>query len=425
VSWLLPSAFSIAGGAALAAIVLHLIARSRPVAESLPTARFVPQRPIRARARSIALSDVPLLLLRIAAVLALGAGVAAPVFAAAHGRVRRIVIVDRSRYVADPREARDSARAAIRDGDVVLAFDSVATRLSGPAALDSGVTGPAAGSLSAAIATALRSAAQIASQTDSIELVIVSPVSTEEIDPATTTIRDQWPGRIRVVRLREAASYEQAPRVESVDGSADVVVAGLSLMGVMQPHGDVRVVRGRPSAGDTAWASDSGHVLVHWPASAADAAWEPRPTIDAIGGVASASGTLIGRFPRVWTLTGSAVARWADGDAAAVEHRVGRGCIRDVGIVVDPASDLTLRAPFRRFAERLLEPCGGVARTRRADSSATESFVAGKRFTRLATASSLREPSGESSRWTPWLLGLGAALLLVEVAARRMDRRLT
>jgi hypothetical protein len=269
----------------------------------------------------------------------------------------------------------------------------------------------------------LHVAAQLASDADSIELVIVSPVTVEEIDRATSTIRDQWPGRIRVVRLREAASDERAPRVESADGSADVVLAGLSLMGAVQSHGDVRVVRGRPSADDTAWASDSGHVLVHWPANADGAAWQPRPTIDAIGGVASSSGTLIGRFPRVWTLTGSAIARWADGDAAAVEHGVGRGCIRDVGIVVDPASDLTLRAPFRRFAERLLEPCGGVARTRRADSSAIESIVGGKGITRLATASSLREPSGESSFWTPWLLGLGAALLLVEVAARRMDRR--
>jgi hypothetical protein len=423
VSWLLPSALAIAGVAALAALALHLIARSRPLAESLPTARFVPQRPVRARARSIALSDVPLLLLRIGAVLALGAAVAAPVFPAAHGRVRRIVIVDRSRDVADAREARDSARAAFRDGDVLLAFDSIATRLSGRAALDSAATVPAAGSMSAALGMALHVAAQLASEVDSIELVIVSPVTVEEIDRATTTIRDQWPGRIRVVRLREATSDERAPRVESADGSADVVLAGLSLMGAVQSHGDVRVVRGRPSADDTAWASDSGHVLVHWPANADGAAWQPRPTIDAIGGVASSSGTLIGRFPRVWTLTGSAIARWADGDAAAVEHGVGRGCIRDVGIVVDPASDLTLRAPFRRFAERLLEPCGGVARTRRADSSAIESIVGGKGITRLATASSLREPSGESSFWTPWLLGLGAALLLVEVAARRMDRR--
>jgi hypothetical protein len=423
VSWLLPSALAIAGVAALAALALHLIARSRPLAESLPTARFVPQRPVRARARSIALSDVPLLLLRIAAVLALGAAVAAPVFPAAHGRVWRIVIVDRSRDVTDAREARDSARAVFRDGDVLLAFDSVARRLSGLAALDSAATVPTAGSMSAALAMALHVAAQIASDADSIELVIVSPVTVEEIDRATTTIRDQWPGRIRVVRLRDATNDERAPRVESADGSADVVLAGLSLMGVVQSRGDVRVVRGRPSAGDTAWASDSGHVLVHWPASADGAAWQPRPTIDAIGGVASSSGTLIGRFPRVWTLTGSAIARWADGDAAAVEHGVGRGCIRDVGIVVDPASDLTLRAPFRRFAERLLEPCGGVARTRRADSSAIESIVGGKGITRLATASSLREPSGESSFWTPWLLGLGAALLLVEVAARRMDRR--
>src|SRR5512142_3163682 len=99
VSWLLPSALAIAGVSALVATALHFIARSRPLAESLPTARFVPHRPVRARARSIALSDVLLLVVRTAAVLALGAAVAGPVFAGARGRVRRIVALDRSRDV--------------------------------------------------------------------------------------------------------------------------------------------------------------------------------------------------------------------------------------------------------------------------------------------------------------------------------------
>jgi hypothetical protein len=405
----------------LAAIALHFIARSRPLAESLPTARFIPQRPVRARARSIALSDVLLLVVRLAAVLALGAAVAAPVFGAARGRVRRIVVVDRSRDAADPREARDSARALVREGDVLVAFDSLAIRLTGVAALDSMTTVDTPGSLSAALAMAVRSATRIALQADSIEAVVVSPVAREEIDEATASIRAQWPGGIRVVRLRAAAENERAARVESMDGQNDLVIAGLSLMGVMRANGDVRVVRGRPTADDSAWARDSGHVLLHWPASESGADWRARPTIDAIGGVASSSGTLIGRFPRVWTLGGDAVARWADGEPAAVERAVGRGCIRDVGIVFDPASDITLREPFRQFVARLLEPCGGSRRTRPADSTFMASITGGPR---LAPSISLRERTSESPSWTPWLLGLGAMLLLVELAARRRDRRL-
>ena len=45
-TWLIPSAIAIAAAASLVAIALHFIARSRPVAEIFPTARFIPQRAI-------------------------------------------------------------------------------------------------------------------------------------------------------------------------------------------------------------------------------------------------------------------------------------------------------------------------------------------------------------------------------------------
>ena len=63
----------------LVAIAVHFITRTRPHPEALPTARFVPDRPLSARARTLALDDVPLLLLRAAALVALAAAVAAPV----------------------------------------------------------------------------------------------------------------------------------------------------------------------------------------------------------------------------------------------------------------------------------------------------------------------------------------------------------
>lgn len=421
-SWLLPSALAIATGAALVAIALHFIARSRPFAESLPTARFIPQRPVRARARSIALSDVLLLLVRLAAILAFGAAVAAPVFAAARGRVRRIILVDRSRDVADAREVRDSARGLFRSGDVVVAFDSAATRASDTSALDSATVVDAAGSVSTAMAAALREGSRLSSSSDSIDLVLISPLAAEEFDEATTSLRAEWPGRIRLVPVRAAAGNARMPGVESITGQGDGVIAGLSLAGVMRPAGNVRVVRGRLTAADSAWARDSGHVVVHWPANDSSAAWQPRATIDAIGGVTSSTGTLIGRFPRAWSLSGHAIARWSDGEPAATEHASGAGCIRDVGIVFDPASDITLRVSFRAFVARLLEPCGGAQRTARADSAVLASMAGVPRYTHLATAAALRDRTSESSSWTPWLLALGAALLLVEMAVRKLDR---
>jgi hypothetical protein len=419
-SWLLPSALAIAAIAIVGVIALHFIARSRPLAEPLPTARFVPQRAVRARARSLALSDVLLLLLRIGAVAVVGAGVAGPMFVNTHGRVRRIVLLDRSRDIADMSEARDSARSLLRAGDVLIAFDSIASRLTADA-LNAITTSGAPGSISAGLASALRAAVRISAETDSVELIVLSPFSEEEFDAATSRIRATWPGRIRLVALGASLLDSTRASVVSAADPNDAVMAGLSLAGVARAGGNVRLVRGRMMAVDSAWVRDSGRVLLHWPANDTIVDWPVRSAIDAVGAVTSSTGTMIGRFPRLWALNGEPVARWADGEPAAVERALGRGCIREVGVMLDAASDITLREPFRRFVARLLEPCGGARRTSPADAATLASFRGGS-GTPLAMATVLRDRSSESSRWTPWLLGVGALLLLVEIVMRRSTR---
>lgn len=416
-SWLLPSALAIAGLAALAAIALHFIARSRPLAEALPTARFVPQRPVRARTRSLALSDIPLLLLRLAALLIIGAAVAGPVLTSTHGRIGRVVVVDRSHAVRDVAELRDSVRALMRPGDVLIAFDSSATAVRG---FDSLTATGARGSLSAALASAVTAGVTLAPQVDSIELALVSPFAADEVDDATSHIRAAWPGRVRVVRLRAAAAPALSPRVESRVNPNDAILAGLSLMGVVANTGNVRLVRGVVSAADSAWARADGHVLLHWAVADSGAVvWRKRPHIDAIGGVVSSTGTLVARFPRLWLMDGEAVARWADGEPAAVENATGAGCIRDVGVLIDPSSDVTLRAPFRAFAAGLLAPCGGPRASATLSDSALAVLSGGGS---LAAGSALRDRGTQASAWTPWLLLLGALLLLLELALRRTDR---
>ena len=417
-TWLLPSALAIGGIAAAVAVALHFIARSRPLAEPLPTARFIPERPIHARARSIALTDVRLLLIRVAAVLLLAAAIAAPVLAAAHGRVARVIIADRSRDVANIQEVRDSVRAVFRSGDVLVAFDTDAAVIP---SLDSLKSTDAKGSLSTGLAAAVRAGAALATHVDSAELVIVSPLTDAEIDRATLPIRAIWPGRARVVRTTRRAGGAQIPRHDVATNSTtdDPVVAGLSLMGVTAPSGTIRLVRTRVPASDTAWARDSGHVLIHWPSADENARWPKRATIDAIGGVASTGGALVARFPRLWLIEGRAIARWADGEPAAVERTIGNGCIRDVAIVFDPASDVTLRSSFRDFVRPLLEPCGG-SRTAVALDSATVAGFAGTG--KLASGDELRDRASETSRWTPWLLFAVAALLTLELALRRSTK---
>lgn len=414
-TWLLPSALGIAAAAIVAAIALHVIARTRPVAEALPTARFVPRRAIQARTRSLAPSDLLLLLLRAAAIGAIGVAVAGPVLAS-HGRVARIVLIDRSRAVADAREARDSVRRFARASDVFVEFDSAAQRSPANAATDSARVSRARGSISAALAAGTRAAVLAAANADSVELVLVSPLAREELDDATAAIRAAWPGRIRLVPVRAATTDTMRRRVDVGGDRQDAVAAGLSLMGVAATGGSVRLVRGRAAASDSAWARVAGHVLLRWPENDSIAHWARRETIDAIGGVNTSGGTLVGRFPRPWLMAGRAIARWADGEPAAVEHETGDGCVRDVGVLIDQASDLALRAPFRRFARPFLAPCGGERDLALADTGVRTALAgAGP----LTPSSVLRDRATESSRWSPWLFALAALLLTGELAMRR------
>ena len=414
-SWLIPTALTVAAVAAIATIALHFIARSRPVAEPLPTARFIPERAIHARTRSIALTDVLLMLLRLAAVLLLGFAVAGPVFAAG-GKVSRIVVADRSRSVASIDAVRDSARAYLRQGDQLIAFDSSAS-LARTTTIDSIIATHARGSLSAAISAATRAGVRAATSGDSAELVIVSPFTTDEVDAATLEIRAAWPGRIRVIRVAATASTGKPTRVDVRSVPNDAVAAGLSLLAPLSAP--VRVVRGRTTPDDSAWARD-GNVLVHWPASDADANWPLRASIDAVAGVTTGGATLVGRFPRIWTLVGNSVARWVDGEPAAVEQALGRGCVRDVSLLVDESSDLTLRAAFRSLAYELLAPCQDRRVGAPLDSTVMAA-IAGRGS--LAPSTNLRDKTTEKSRWTPWLLVAAALALIAELSVRRTSSR--
>jgi hypothetical protein len=220
------------------------------------------------------------------------------------------------------------------------------------------------------------------------------------------------------VPIRAATFAAHETGIEVGTNSEDAVTAGLALMAHSARAASVRLVRRGITAADSAWARGRDHVLLNWPASDTSARWPRRLTIDAIGGVAT-NAVLVGRFPRLWMLTGHAIAHWADGETAAVEHETGDGCIRDVGVLIDDASDITLSGAFRRFAEPLLAPCGGMRDLTSIDSAMRASLAgAGS----LAPAVAVRERSTESSRWSPWLFALAAALLIAELAVRRKVR---
>src|SRR5689334_23063791 len=126
-SWLIPSALGLAAVAAVVVVALHFIARSRPLAEPLPTARFVPERPIHARTRSLGLTGLVLVVMGVGGVVLIGAGIGGPVVGKSGGGGGGIFLGP-SRAVCNVGGVCGRGRLVVRANDIVLAFDTLAAR---------------------------------------------------------------------------------------------------------------------------------------------------------------------------------------------------------------------------------------------------------------------------------------------------------
>jgi len=435
VSWLLPSAIAIASAAALAGIALHFISRRRPIAEPLPTARFVPSRAVQARVAARAFSDPLLLVIRLLAIAALGAAVAGPIMESHRGKLARVVVIDRSRDVASAEELRDSVSKTLKPGDVVVLADSGAAQLAGHADVATLTTTTAPGSLSAALAGGIAAAASAAPRADSVAMVLVSPAAHSELDAATAAIRATWPALIRVVQV-QAARGDTAPLRASIRaGADDALLAAASLEGLTwrgaPSAARVIVIRSAPDSDDIAWARGAGHTLVQWPSDSPPSGWTARPAgTDTVTAVAANGEALVGALRRPWRLPAllpgqRVAARWVDGEPAAIDTPFGAGCVRQVSVAFDEHSDIALRGPFRRLLRALLAPCGGLAPT---GAPATASAIAmlrgaGPTLATAAPSAALRTGTTTRSSSAPWLLALGALLLIGEMALRRSPHR--
>ncbi|HSA56005.1 MAG TPA: BatA domain-containing protein, partial [Gemmatimonadaceae bacterium] len=248
--------------AALAAIALHFIAWRRPDDLMLPTARFVPDRSSRRSARAARPSDLPLLLLRLAVLALIGAALARPVLTPRRAGVARIVALDRSRAVADPGAARDSALAFASGADAaeVIVFDSLATVRSRGELSSIGEARPEAkGSLSGALVLLLRRADALYRQHERVEVAIVSSFAEEEFDAATLPLRGLWPDSIRLIRVAAVPPRAASAAVEVRSADDDPVAAGVRLAlahGMLERGTDVRLVRGALTSADSAWVRD-------------------------------------------------------------------------------------------------------------------------------------------------------------------------
>lgn len=420
-----PWALLAAAGAALVLLALHFIARRRPRAVPFPTARFVPARSVRAPSRSTRPADLPLLLLRVLALLLAGVAFARPAFEAEHRPLARVVALDLSASEKSVGAARDSAERYLRAGDLLVVFDSAARVIPGDARDSLAVLelSRAPGSLSAALAAATRAASTLGDGADSVDLVLVAPFAAEEWGAATGAIRSLWPGGVRLVATERAddSSLRASTRPtieESSELDHDPVMVAAALMHDSAARADVRIVRGAPSAADSAWARGAGHVLVHWPTSP-PSGWPRRESPDSVGAVVAGSAVLVADFERAAAPPagdGRVVARWLDGAAAATETALEEGCVRDVAVSFPARGDLALRESAWRFVRALSAPCGGA---RDLTSIAEPRLAVLRGGERLDGVRAPAPPERAESRATPWLLAAAALLLLAELLLRR------
>src|SRR5688500_7492720 len=422
---LAPGFFIAALAASAVVIAFHFIVTRQPRAGILPTARFVPDLPATATARAARPSDLLLLLVRVLLLLAAGAGLARPVLKPSRTADARVILVDASRAVRNVAEIRDSASAVYRRGDAVIVFDSTARHVGGSIAdtLRELSPRPATGNLSAALIAALRAGSALRDAADSMDLVIVSPVASDEIDTATDSIRRLWPGKARLIRV--GASTDAPDRISSpleirtVPGDPLAVTASLARN--RSTEGGV-IQRSVGSTADSAAIVSAGRALIVWPMTGRPVGASPRNPIDTIGGIIARDRAVIAGFQRSWRFDsdslngGEVVARWVDGEPAALEWAAGTGCVRSVVIPVPSVGDLPIREDFVRLLLELGSSCRLQKPVEPAPAVALASHAGGGG---LAPRSGFQPRDDQKSSLAPWLIGLAIVASVAEVLLRR------
>jgi hypothetical protein len=134
---------------------------------------------------------------------------------------------------------------------------------------------------------------------------------------------------------------------------------------------------------------------------------------------------VVSTFERQWSyppdsLRGAEViARWVDGEPAAVEKPDGTGCVRSVAIPVTPIGDFVIRHDFVRLVAMLSRPCARITSMIPSDP-ADIAKLEGKGG--LAPRAAFQPLMDAHSDLAPWLFALALAAAIGELFVRRRKR---
>ena len=149
---------------------------------------------------------------------------------------------------------------------------------------------------------------------------------------------------------------------------------------------------------------------------------------DTVGGVISGDAAVVSTFERIWSFPADSlrgadiVARWVDGEPAAIEKPDGPGCVRSVAVPVSPVGDFVIRNDFVRFVSSLSAACAATTSLTAADPNRVTKLE-GK--TGLAPREAFQPLNDARSDLAPWLFALAMAAAIGELFVRRRERATT
>ncbi len=418
ISVLLPWVLGAAVAGSAVVFVWHLLSVRQPPELLLPTARFVPLADARAVARQPKPNDLLVMLLRIVAVLAIGAALSGLRCARSGTRYALLVYADRQ-YTVDAlpaaSRAMDSVSVANVAGDTVGRWQRLDLHV------DPGVAMARAWS---DVASLLKAYPSI----EAVELAVILPASVQS-RRGWDVWRAQWPGPVRVV-ARDAA-ISDAERTVVLRGAKpdDVVSSALAVhwsqpaprRDSVEPDGGKRTVITIARADSVRMPRDYTGVWVNWTDGRG-------PVRDTIAAVSAAGRTVVGPFVRRSNaLPGEGARRiawWSDGEPAATSRAQDSACLVDVQVEVPTGSDVLLSPEGGGLIAAIVNACAtqGMAGTSLAEGAETataQSTAVAAVAADLLRARVTVPPPDTDTRWTWAFLALAGTALLLEWRVRR------